>query len=63
MYTLQALCECYSDLLLAMRKHLGHNETIEPQIPGQLQFVPQLNRFEFFLEISQRNSQTSKEKC
>ena len=42
-YTLQALWKCYTDLLLAMGKHLGHNETIEPQIPGELQFVPQLN--------------------
>ena len=42
-YTLQALWEYYSDLLLAMRKHLGHNETIEPQTPGELQFVPKLN--------------------
>ena len=43
MYTLQALWQHYTDLLIAMRKHLGHNETIEPQIPGELQFVPQLN--------------------
>ena len=42
-YTLQALWECYTDLLLAMRKHLGHNETIESQMPGELQLVPQLN--------------------
>ena len=28
-YTLQALWECYTDLLLDMGKHLGHNETIE----------------------------------
>ena len=63
-YTLQALWECYTDLLLAMGKHLGHNETIEPQIPGELQFVPQLNPREpllnFSLEISQRNSQLLK---
>ena len=39
-YTLQALWGCYTDLLFAMGKHLGHNETIEPQIPGELQFVP-----------------------
>ena len=43
MYTLQALWECYTDLLLAMGKHLGHNETMESQMPGELQFVPQLN--------------------
>ena len=42
-YTLQALWQRYTDLLLAMGKHLGHNETIEPQIPGELQFVPKLN--------------------
>ena len=42
-YTLQALWKCYIDLLLAMGKHLGHYETMEPQIPGKLQFVPQLN--------------------
>ena len=42
-YTLQALWQRYTDLLLAIGKHLGHNETIEPQIPGELQFVPQLN--------------------
>ena len=42
-YTLQALWECYTELLLAMGKHQGHNETIEPQLPGELQFVPQLN--------------------
>ena len=42
-YTLQALWEGYTDLLLAMGKHLGHNETIEPRIQGELQFVPQLN--------------------
>ena len=42
-YTLQALWERYTDFLLAMGKHLGHYETIEPQIPGELQFVPQLN--------------------
>ena len=32
-YTLKALWECYTDLLFAMGKHLGHNETIEHQIP------------------------------
>ena len=42
-YTLQALWERYTVFLLAMGKHLGHYETIEPQIPGELQFVPQLN--------------------
>ena len=42
-YTLQALWERYTDFLLAMGKHLGHYETIKPQIPGELQFVPQLN--------------------
>ena len=42
-YTLQALWQRYSDLLLAIGKHLGHKETIEPQIPGELQFVPKLN--------------------
>ena len=42
-YTLQALWERYTDLLLAMGKHLGHNETIASQMPGELQFVPQLN--------------------
>ena len=42
-FTLQALWERYTDFLLAMGKHLGHYETIEPQIPGDLQFVPQLN--------------------
>ena len=31
-YTLQALWERYTDLLLAMGKHLGHNETIESQM-------------------------------
>ena len=66
-YILQALWECYTDLLLAMGKHLGHNETIKPQIPRELQFIPQLNAREplliFSLEISQQNSPTSKEKC
>ena len=33
-YTLQALRQRYTDLLLAVGQHLGHNETIEPQIPG-----------------------------
>ena len=42
-YTLQALWERYTDFLLAMGKHLCHYETIEPQIPGELQFVPKLN--------------------
>ena len=42
-YTLQALWERYTDFLLAMGKHLGHYETIKPQIPGELHFVPQLN--------------------
>ena len=32
-YTLQALWECYT-LFLATGKHLGHKETIVPQIPG-----------------------------
>ena len=41
--TLQALWQRYTDWLLAIGKHLGHNETIEPQIPGELQFVPKLN--------------------
>ena len=45
-YTLQALWEWYTDFLLAIGKHLGHNETIKPQIPGELQFVPQLNPHE-----------------
>ena len=31
-YTLQALWERYTDLLLAMGKHLGHYETIESQM-------------------------------
>ena len=31
-YTLQALWERYTDLLLAMGKHLGHNKTIESQM-------------------------------
>ena len=35
MYTLQALWERYTDFLLAMGKHLGLYETIEPQIPGE----------------------------
>ena len=47
-YTLQALRERYTDLLLAMGKHLGHNETIESRMPGELQFVPQLNPREPF---------------
>ena len=42
-YTLQTLWKCYIDLLLAKEKHPSHIETIEPQIPGKLQFVPQLN--------------------
>ena len=42
-YTLQALWERYTDFPFAMGKHLGHYETIEPLIPGELQFVPQLN--------------------
>ena len=45
-YTLQALWERFTDFRLAMEKHLGHYETIEPQIPGELQFVPQLNPHE-----------------
>ena len=48
MYTLQALWELYTDFLLAMGKYLGHYETIEPQIPGELQLVPQLNPREPF---------------
>ena len=43
MYTLQALWERYTDFLLAMGKHMGYYETIEPRIPGELQFVIQLN--------------------
>ena len=31
-YTLQALWEQYTDFLLAMRKHLDHYETIDPQL-------------------------------
>ena len=42
-HTLQALWERYTDLLLAMGKHLDHNVTIESQMPGELQFVPHLN--------------------
>ena len=42
-YTLQALWERYTDLLLAMGKQLGHKEIIESQMPGELQFVLQLN--------------------
>ena len=42
-HTLQALRERYTDFLLAIGKHLGHDKTIQPQIPGELQFVPQLN--------------------
>ena len=42
-YTLQALWERYTDFLLAMGKHLGHYETIEPQIPGELHIAQQLN--------------------
>ena len=34
-YTLQALWERYTDFLLAMGMHLGHYQTIEPQIPGK----------------------------
>ena len=41
-YTLQALCERYTDLPLAMGKHLGHIEAIKSQMQGELQFVPQL---------------------
>ena len=37
-YTLQTLWERYTDFLLAMGKHLGYYETIEPQILGELQF-------------------------
>ena len=48
MYTLQALREHYTDLLVAMGKHLGHNETIESRMPGELQFVLQLNPREPF---------------
>ena len=48
MYTLQALRERYTDLLVAMGKHLGHNETIKSRMPGELQFVPQLNPLEPF---------------
>ena len=32
-----------TDLLLNMGKHLGHIETIRSQMPGELQFVPQIN--------------------
>ena len=42
-YKLQALSGRYTNLLLAMGRHLGHNETIESQMPGELQFVPQSN--------------------
>ena len=42
-YILQALWEGYTDALLVMWKHLGRYETIEPQIPGELHSVPQLN--------------------
>ena len=48
MYTLQAFRERYTDLLVAMGKHLGHNETIESRMPGELQFVPQLSPHEPF---------------
>ena len=41
--TLQALWERDTNLLLDMRKHLGHNEKIKTQMPGELQFVLQLN--------------------
>ena len=41
-YTLQALWERYTDLPLAMGKHLGHIEAIKSQMQGELQFVPQL---------------------
>ena len=34
-YTLQALWERYTYFLLAMGKHLGRYQTIEPQIPGE----------------------------
>ena len=42
-YTLQALWERYTDFIQAMGKHLGHYETIEPQIRVELQFVSKLN--------------------
>ena len=45
-YTWQALWERYTDLLLSIGKHLGHIETIESQMPGELQFVLQLNQRE-----------------
>ena len=41
-YTLQALWEHYTDLSLAMGKHLGHIEAIKYQMQEELQFVPQL---------------------
>ena len=34
--------ERYTDLPLAMGKHLGHIEAIKSQMQGELQFVPQL---------------------
>ena len=33
--TLQALWECYTELLLDTGKHLCHNKTIKSQIPGE----------------------------
>ena len=47
-YTLQALWEPYTDLLLAIGKHLGHIETIESRMPGELQFIPKLDPREPF---------------
>ena len=50
-YTLQAVWERYTDLLLAMEETSGlypdnrrrFKAALEAQMPGELQFVPQLN--------------------
>ena len=36
MEALHWIAPCYGE-------HLGHNETIKSQMPGELQFIPQLN--------------------
>ena len=39
-YTLQALWQRYTDLLLAMGKHLGHKETIKLKYQGNYSLSP-----------------------
>ena len=49
-YTLQALWECYTDLLHAMGKHLGHNKQSNVKCQGHYSLFHNsiyVNRYEF----------------